>query len=95
MGQTLLVIPGTRPPATRVSTAWRFKRALVAVAISAVVAMGVAAPMALRVGDAPVDTSTTVPVSTSTTSTTPTSTTTTSTTVPVHILGATTIREGD
>lgn len=96
MGQTLQVIQGTRPPTTRASAMRRFRRAAAAVGISALVAIGVAAPLALRVaGDNADTTTTTTTAATTTTTTTSTTTSSTSTSVPVQVLGSTTIREGD
>lgn len=89
MGQTQVVNRGSQPESTRASRRNRIRRAIAAVAISGVVAIGVAAPMALRVQDEPAGPTTTAPPSTTSTSTT------TTTTVPVQILGSTTIRDGD
>lgn len=80
--------------AARTPSESRARRTLTAVAISALVAAGVATPMALRVGDG-VD-----PAEAPTTSSAPdsgtgsTSTTSTSTTVPVQVLGTSTIQQG-
>ncbi len=86
------MIEGSEPRATRGSGRDRNRRALMAVAVSALVAAGVSAPMALRIGDEPTPLTTEPATTTAATSTT---TTTTTTTVPVEILGTTTIREGD
>ena len=87
---------GNQPRGTRASGSSEFRRALVAVAISALVAVGVAAPMALSIDDEPPETTTTSTSTTapSTPSSDPDSSSITSeTTVPVNVLGTNTVKE--
>lgn len=97
------MIEGTGPTSPHAAAPGGFRRVLVAVLASASVAVVVASPLALRVGEDPgggstTSTSTTTAVSTTTTSapiTTSTTASTTTTTVPVNVLGSTTINDGN